>query len=107
MCSPTRDGKRETSDLTDGLGGAGKKIRSIVDEPTRPVHHARFLVGEEHDNDVTSGSLSGSTPVAHHRRDHRVHVLHVHGASAPDETVVDFCREWRMGPITRHSWHNI
>ena len=103
----TVDVDREAADLTDRLGGALEQLRAVVDRPARAEAAAGLLVREHRDDDVP-GRLA---PLAGHLpddgQDHRVHVLHVHGAAAPDQAVDLLGAERVHGPVLGPRRHDV
>ncbi len=68
---------------------------------TGPVRPARLLVREEGQHDVARGLAAGAHPLPYDREGHRVHVLHVDGAPAPDTAVRDLPGERVVRPVGR------
>ena len=77
----------------------------VVHQPARPVGAARLLVGQERQDHIAGRTAAFPHPLADDGEDHRVHVLHVHGAAAPDArfvpAVVDLARERVDPPVRR------
>ena len=63
------------------------------------VDAAVLLVGEEREHEVALRGSAGAQQVGGGREDHRVHVLHVHGAAAPEHPVADLPRERIDRPV--------
>lgn len=93
------DGEGEAADLADRLRNALEEIGVVVDEIPRAVRTARLLVGEEGQHDVARGLTAAAQPVPYDREGHRVHVLHVDRATAPDTAVRDLARERVVRPV--------
>src|SRR5690606_33349523 len=52
-------------------------------------------------------AVAGALPVAHHRQHHRVEVLHVHRAAAPEEAVAQLTAERVDGPLPGVGRHHV
>src|SRR5206468_6473157 len=87
------DGDAEAADLADRLSAALEQIRVVVDEPVGAVEAAGLLVGDEGEYDVTARLLALADPVGDDGQRHRVHVLHVDSAAAPEAVVADLTGE--------------
>src|SRR5699024_1541888 len=75
------------ADLADGLGGSLEEFGLVVHRITGAVGAAVFLIGEERHDEISRGLPAVAFHIAHQGQDHGVHVLHVHGAAAPDHAV--------------------
>ncbi len=71
----------------------------VVHQPACAVRAASFLIGEERQHHVTRRPAALPEPLADDREDHGVHVLHVHGAAAPDAVVAQFAGERVHTPV--------
>ena len=65
----------------------------MFDGVARAVGAAGLLVGEEGEDDVTLRFAAGSGEITQDRKDHGIHILHVHRAAAPDHAVADLSAE--------------
>ena len=101
------EGDRVAADLADGLGGAGEDLRVLLDQVVRAEHSAGFLVGEERDDEVAGRLLVGAEDVLERGEDHRIHVLHVDGAAAPEHAVLDDALERVDRPVVRLGGHHV
>ena len=95
------DRRAEAADLADRLGDAFEEVGMVVDQPARAVVAARLLVGQERQHDVPRRPAALPEPLPDHGEDHRVHVLHVHRAAAPDAAVTDLAGERVDLPVRR------
>ena len=100
-------GDAVAADLADRLGDALEDLGVVGDEEVRPLGAAGLLVGEEDDDEVAWGHGAGAGEVAHAREDHRVHVLHVDGAAAPDAAVALLPRERVDRPVGGVGRHDV
>ena len=82
------EGDAEPADLADRLGDALEEPRVVIDQEAGAVGTARLLVGEEGQDHIAGRAAALTQALADHGQDHRVHVLHVDGAAAPDARVV-------------------
>ena len=101
------DGQREAAHLADRLGAAVEHLRVVVDQPVGTEASARLLVGEEGEHQVAGRAPSRPHPVADDGEDHRVHVLHVDRAAAPDAAVGDLAGERVDLPLLGHGRHDV
>jgi hypothetical protein len=91
----------EPADLADRLRHALEQLGVVVHQPARAPLPARLLVGEEREHHVARRASALPQPLPDHREHHRVHVLHVHGAAAPDASVSDLAGERVHTPVRR------
>ena len=99
---PSRQRDAEPADLADRLGAALEQLRVVVDQQPGALDPAGLLVGEEREHHVPRRPLPGRA--AHCRTtasSHRVHVLHVDRAAAPDAAVPDLPGERVHRPLRR------
>ena len=101
------DRDRVAADLADRLGRAVEELGMPVDEPARADPAARLLVGEERHDELALGQGPRPEDVAERGEHHRVHVLHVHGAAAPQHPVADLARERVDAPVARVGGHHV
>ncbi len=97
----------EAANLADRLGAALEEVRVVVHQPARAVPAARFLVREEREDHVARRPSPFAHPLPHDGEDHRVHVLHVHRAAAPDAAVVQVAGEGVASPVRRVGRHHV
>ena len=95
------DGDAEAADLADRLGAALEQVGVLVDQPAGAELAAGLLVGDEGQHDVARRLDAGAGPVADQRQHHRVHVLHVDRAAAPDVAVALLAGERVHAPLGR------
>ncbi len=99
---------REAADLADRLGAALEELRVVVDQPVRAEPAAGLLVGHERQHDVARRLAAAAR--AHSPDDgerHRVHVLHVDRAAAPDAAVDDLAGERVDRPVGGVGRHDV
>jgi len=72
-----------------------------VDQVVGSATAAVLLVGEERHDEVACRTLPRAQDVADRGQDHRIHVLHVDGAAAPEQAVFDLAAERVDGPVAR------
>ncbi len=70
-----------------------------VGEEAGSVDRTVLLVGGVGDHDVPPRPDPGARPGAYDGQHHRVHVLHVDGAAAPDHAVADLAGEGVHAPV--------
>jgi hypothetical protein len=92
---------RVAADLADRLGAALEQPGVLGREELRAVGAAGLLVGQEGQHDVTPRPAPLAQHPAHDGQRHRVHVLHVHGAAAPDQAVLHVAAEGVHAPVPR------
>ena len=97
----------EGAGLADALGAALEEFGVLVGEEAGAVRGAGLLVGGEGDHDVPAGPDPCAGPGPDDREDHRVHVLHVDGAAAPDDPVADLAGEGVHGPVVGLGGHHV
>ncbi len=93
------DGEAEPADFADCLCHAVEQLRVVVHGPVRTELAAGLLVGQEREYDGPAREPSRAYPVADHRQDHRVHVLHIDRAPAPYTAIGDLAGERIMRPV--------
>ena len=101
------DGGGEAAHLGDRFGGAFEEFGPVVHRVAGAVGAAGFLVGEEREDDVALGLFAGPGEAAQDGQDHGVHVLHVHGAAAPDQAVLQFAAERVHCPLVLQGGHHV
>ena len=101
------EGQREAADLAERLGAAREQVGAVLGEPVRAVGAAGLLVGEEREHDVARGDGALGGELARERQDHRVHVLHVHRAPAPDVAVLDRAGQRVDRPLALVEGHDV
>jgi hypothetical protein len=79
----------------------------VVDQPARAPGPARLLVRGERQHHVARRAPPLAQPLPDHRDHHRVHVLHVHRAAAPDAVVARLAGERVHLPVARVRGHHI
>ena len=82
------DGCAEPADFADGLGDALEEVSVLVHQEAGAVLAAGLLVGGEDEDDVAWRPSAFAGALAQDGQHHRVHVLHVDGAAAPDAAVL-------------------
>ena len=89
-----RDGEREAADLADRLGDALEQLGVVVDQPVR-ARACRRPPRRRGSRGRRRAAACGPRGAicADERQHHRVHVLHVDGAAAPDAAVGDLAGE--------------
>ena len=87
------DGGAEPSDLPDGLGAALELVAVLLDQELGAGVPAGLLVRGEAQPDRPVGEPAGALAVPDHRQEHRVEVLHVDRAAAPQVAVLDLAGE--------------
>ena len=92
---------REAADLADRLGRTLEQVRTVVDRPSRPEDAARLLVREHRDDHVPRGTPPLPRHLSDDREDHRVHVLHVDRATAPEQPIALLPAERVDLPVAR------
>ena len=91
----------EPADLADRLGDAVEQFRVVVHQPAGAPGPARLLVGDERQHHVARRAAALPQALPDHREHHRVHVLHVHRAAAPDAPVLGIAGERVHPPVAR------
>lgn len=71
----------------------------IADHVPGAVVAPGFLVGEEGDDEITTGTQTLAQHVSDGGDDHRVHVLHVNGPATPEQLILDDTGEGVHAPI--------
>jgi hypothetical protein len=82
------EGDAEPADLADRLGDALEEAGVVVHQVAGTVRTTRLLVGQEGQDHIAGRTAALTQALADHGEDHRVHVLHVYGAAAPDAVLV-------------------
>ena len=100
-------GRREPADLADGLGAVGEPVGVLLDEDLRAVAPARLLVGGEAEHHLAVRGRIGRRAGAHDAEQHRVEVLHVDRAAAPDLAVLDLAGERVDLPVRRLGGYDV
>jgi hypothetical protein len=100
-------GDRVAADFADRLGSALEPLGAVRHDQVGALDAPVLLVGEEHQDEVALGQLSGAQDVGHRREDHRVHVLHVHRTPAPQHPVADLPGERIDRPVLRHRGNDV
>lgn len=93
--------------LADALGAALEEVGVAVGEESGAVGGAVLLVRGEGQHDVAPGAQARAGPGADSGEHHRVHVLHVDGAAAPDDAVADLAGERVDGPVRGLGGHHV
>ncbi len=101
------DAQAEAADLADGLGAPLEQVRLLLDQVTGAPDAASLLVGEEREDDVARRLAPGAHPLADDGQHHRVHVLHVDGATSPDATLGHLGGERVVGPLLGLGGHDV
>jgi hypothetical protein len=91
----------------DGLRSAFEELRAVVHRIPGTQGAAGLLVSEEGEDDVPLGLFPGPGEAPQDRKDHGVHVLHVDGAAAPDEPVLQFGAERVHGPLVLEGGNHV
>src|SRR6202042_1832103 len=78
------EGDAEPADLADRLGDALEEAGVVVHQVAGAVRTTRLLVGQEGQDHIAGRTAALTQALADDGEDHRVHVLHVDGAAAPD-----------------------
>ena len=91
----------------DRLGAALEQLRMPLDEPLRPELGRVLLVRGEREHDVPPRADPVAGPLADHREQHRVRVLHVHRAAPPQHAVADLAGERGHAPGRRVRGHHV
>ena len=100
-------GDGEPADLADPLGAALEPAGMVVDEPAGALSTAGLLVGDEGKDEITGRRAPRARPVADDREGHRVHVLHVDRAAAPEASVADLSGERVDRPVVLLSRYDV
>ena len=93
------EGQAEAADLADRLGDALEQLRVLVHQEAGAPGAAGLLVGGEGEHDVAGRLALLAQALADDRQHHRVHVLHVDRAAAPDAVVGDLAGEGVVLPV--------
>ena len=105
-----------SANFADGFGCSGEEVRMFFHEMVRTEDAPVFFVGEKGKNEVPRGLLSIAHNVAERGQNHRVHVLHVDRATAPqhavfnqplervDRPVCSVCRNHVEMPVHDEGW---
>lgn len=93
--------------LADAFGAALEEPGVPVGQETGAVLGAGLFVGREGEHDVPPRTHPAAGPPADHGEHHRVHVLHVDGAAAPDHTVADLPGEGVHTPVGGLGGHHV
>jgi hypothetical protein len=101
------DRHREPADLADRLLAVREQLGVLVDQPVRAVVPAGLLVRGEHQHDRPPRPCSGPLTGTDDRQHHRVEVLHVDRAAAPDAAVLDLAGERVDGPVRGLRGHDV
>ena len=101
------DGCREAAHFRDRFSSALEQLRTLVHGVTGAVFTASLLVGEKGEDNVPLGLPSGSGQIPHDGQDHGIHVLHVNGTAAPDESILQFRAEGIHGPLIAQCGNNV
>ena len=99
--------KGEGPRFPDRLGAALEQVRVPLDQPPGPELRGVLLVRGEREHDVAPRTEAVPGPLADHREQHRVGVLHVHRAAPPQHAVADLARERGHGPGRRVRGHHV
>ena len=88
-----REGQAEAADLADRLGDPLEQLRVLVHQEARAPGAAGLLIRGKGEHDVAGRLALLAQALADDRQHHRVHVLHVDRAAAPDAVVGDLAGE--------------
>jgi hypothetical protein len=101
------DRVRVATDLADRLRTPVEQVAVLLDEEPGAVRAPGLLVGGERQHDVARGHHPVAAPPAHDRQHHRVEVLHVDGAPAPQVAVAQLAGERVHRPLRRVGRHHV
>ena len=87
------------ADLRDRLCGSGEQFGAVAHHMPGAIVASGLLIGEEGNNEVPSRDESLGQHGPDGGDDHRVHVLHVHRAAAPQQPVLDDAFEGIDAPV--------
>ena len=108
---PVVHGVAEAAHLADRDIDTVEEVGSVLDQPVRAESATGLLIGEERHHQRTAAAPTGADPVADDGEHHRVHVLHVDCAAAPQHrhaaVVGDLAGERRVCPVVGVGRHDI